>query len=59
MKEKTTAESLIEVAHQIKNLGNGNASSHMGAIEFLSVNVGKVADAINNLADAVRESGRR
>lgn len=46
------------VANALDRLGNGNAASEMGAIEnhavVLGAGMSKIADAINNLADAIR-----
>lgn len=61
--EKTTegyaiAEAIEMLGTWVKYLGTGNATTSMGAIEVLAKEVKegseRIADAINNLADAVR-----
>ena len=46
------AIAIEHLAYQVKYLGNGNAASQMGAIEFLGKCIG---EKIELLADAVRE----
>ena len=52
-------ESISNIAVHLKYLGNGNASSEMGAIEHLGVclleGMKTVAEAIDGLADAIRD----
>ena len=47
------------VARALDRLGTGNASTDMGAIELLAKEVKdgteRIADAINNLAEAIRD----
>ena len=47
------SESLSEVARSIDRLGNGDATSSMGAIEGLAV---QVRDGLQNIADSVSSS---
>lgn len=53
-------ELMKQLIHELKYLGNGNASTHMGAIEGLSVMVKEglleVARALDNVAEALREA---
>lgn len=69
MEEKTVAEAIESVAYQIQYLGNGNASTNMGAIEAFTValtealtgldhseSLDRMADQIERVADATRES---
>ncbi len=52
-----------EIAYGLMYLGNGSASTSMGAIEAHGVALKetgeKIADAIRELADAIRETGGR
>ena len=46
---------LGHIAKALQSLGNGNAvDGGMGAIENLSIQVGRVADAISEVAEAIR-----
>lgn len=60
-------DGLYSVARALHALGNGNAATHMGGMEALGKAVldsseqiasamGGIADAISDLADAIRES---
>ena len=42
-------------AAALRALGNGNASTHIGAIEGLSIQVGQVVSALNNIAGGISE----
>ena len=44
------AFALTDVAYQIQNLGNGNASTQMGAIEHLAKQIG---DGLGSISDAI------
>src|ERR1035437_1406146 len=56
---RNIVDAMFAVSYQLKNLGNADASTPMGAIEALGKVImesnSSIADAINNLADAVRE----
>ena len=56
---RNIVDAMFAVSYQLKNLGNADASTPMGAIEALGKCImesnSSIADAINNLADAVRE----
>ena len=58
---ENVAIALHAVAYQLAYLGNGNASTHVGAIEGLSMNIKEGCDsivrAISDLAEAVRQHG--
>lgn len=41
------------IAHAIHRLGTADAATPMGAVEVLSKEVGRVADAMQSVADAV------
>ena len=46
---------LNRIVKALQSLGNGNANDGgMGAIENLSIQVGRVADAISEVAEAIR-----
>jgi hypothetical protein len=47
---------LTKIARALVSLGNGDASTNMGAIENLSREVGRVADAIFECAEALRSA---
>ena len=55
-------DAMWSVAQQLKWLGNGDASTTMGAIEGHGAAVieaaDKIADAVDNLAEAVRETAK-
>jgi|ERR1035437_9874478 uncharacterized protein Yka (UPF0111/DUF47 family) len=56
---RNIVDAMFAVSYQLKNLGNADAATPMGAIEALGKVImesnSSIADAINNLADAVRE----
>ena len=47
------ALALFEVARQIKNLGNADAMTSMGAIEGLAAHLGERLDGVANSLDAI------
>lgn len=60
MSDETSLEdAILSVASQLKWLGNGDASTHFGAIEAHGMQIEKagqaIADAISDLADAIRD----
>lgn len=58
MDTKAIADAIIAAAQHI---GAGNSSTQMGAIEFHAVTIknaaDNIADAIRELAEAIRENG--
>jgi hypothetical protein len=44
-----------EVAYQLKQLGNGNAGSQMGALEFLATKVAEVSGSLGDIAAALEK----
>lgn len=57
--DKPMTEAIERLAYSVKTLGLNDAATHMGAIEVLSMEVKegttRIAEAINNLAEAIRE----
>lgn len=57
--EGNLTDAMERVAYQLQYLGNGNATTQMGAIENLSVQIKDGAEAIatsiHDLAQAIRE----
>jgi hypothetical protein len=55
------AGALGSIATQLMNLGNGNASTQMGAIENLSKEVmegtSRIAEGLHAIAEAISEHG--
>ena len=67
IKAEIIKQGMSELSSALRYLGNGNASTQMGAIEAFGVvfkesaeqvsrGMESIAEAINNLADAVRET---
>jgi hypothetical protein len=59
LEQETLRESLQGVVRALRDLGNGDAATHMGALEnhALAVKQGadNIASAIRELAEAIRE----
>jgi hypothetical protein len=60
LEQESLRDSLQGVVRALRDLGNGDAATHMGAIEAhgLAVKEGaaEIASAIRELAEAIRES---
>ncbi len=60
--EDSLAEAIQSVARSIRDLGNGDAATHMGGLEalgkVLSESIEILASAMNDIAEAIREHGR-
>ena len=52
--DHTIVDALYSIAAALRSLGTGNASSDMGAIEFLAVNIER---GLDNIASAIAENG--
>ncbi len=56
----TAAAALLEVAEEIRRLGNGSAMTGLGAIEGLAMMIERAGETIghglDNVADAIRET---
>jgi hypothetical protein len=59
LEQESLDDSLQSIARALRDLGNGNAATHMGAIEAhaLAVKEGaeNIASAIRELAEAIRD----
>lgn len=64
------ADAIVSVGYHLKNLGNADAATPMGAIEahgavvqevggLIADSISEVAEALRELADAVREAGAK
>jgi hypothetical protein len=59
LEQESLNDSLQSIARALRDLGNGNAATHMGAIEAHGIAVregaAEIASAIRELAEAVRD----
>ncbi|HTU60640.1 MAG TPA: hypothetical protein VMF89_19445 [Polyangiales bacterium] len=57
--EEELIDAFKSIAYQLKCLGNGDAASHMGAIEYLSVQIKegseRIASSLSEIAEAIRD----
>jgi hypothetical protein len=51
------AYALLKVAYQIQYLGNGNSSTTMGALEYVSTKIEDVASALKQIGYAIENAG--
>jgi hypothetical protein len=51
------AYALLQVAYQIKYLGNGSAGSTMGALEYVGTKIEEAADALKAIGYAIENAG--
>ena len=60
--DRSVADALYSIANNIKYLGGGDNTDERGAVEVLAIPVGegakKIAEALGELAEAIRESKR-
>jgi hypothetical protein len=61
--DNDVAEGLYSIARALQKLGNGDASTHFGAIEGASMLVEeigrKIADSLDRVADKVEDAGTK
>lgn len=53
---KNLTDAMLEIASALRALGNGNAASEMGALEFLASQVKEGADTMTSALCAVTDS---
>jgi hypothetical protein len=54
--ESEIIEAAKVIAKALDRIGNGDAVSSMGAIEYHAVQMGRIADAIEKLTEVIREA---